>query len=53
MVPVGQIAYLALRTDDLDEAVDLLSRRMDAEVVSMYDRRETYALVRISPFFRE
>lgn len=53
VVPVGQTAYLALRTDDLDEAVDLLSRRMDAEVVSMYDRRETYALVRISPFFRE
>ncbi len=53
VVPVGQTAYLALRTDDLDEAVDTLSRRMDAEVLSTYDRRETYALVRISPFFRE
>lgn len=53
VVPVGQTAYLALRTNDLDEAVDKLSRRMDAEVLSTYDRRETYALVRISPFFRE
>lgn len=53
VVPIGQAAYLALRTNDLDKAVDLLSRRMDAEVINTYNRHETYALVRISPFFRE
>lgn len=53
VVPIGQTAYLALRTGDLDEAVDALSRRMDAEVLSTYEQRGTYALVRISPFFRE
>ena len=51
VVPIGDAAYLAVRTQDLDAELDRLSRRMQAEVVSSFDRRETYALIRISPFF--
>lgn len=49
VVPIGDAAYLAVRTQDLDAELDRLSRRMQAEVVSSFDRRETYALIRISP----
>lgn len=51
VVPVGESAYLAVRTDDLEAVMDKLSRRMHAEVVSSFEKHETYALIRISPFF--
>jgi len=49
MVPVGDSAYLAVRTADLKALVKDLSTRMRAEVISSFSGRATYALIRVSP----
>lgn len=48
MVPVGDEAYLAVRTKDLKALLKDLSTRMRAEVISSFTGRMTYALIRVS-----
>jgi hypothetical protein len=49
MVPIGEKAYLAVRTDDLKALIKDLNLRMHAYVISSYRERGTYALIGISP----
>ena len=51
VVPIGGPAYLAVRTDDLEDLVEGLSSRMNAEVVRSFHERGAYALIRVSPLF--
>jgi len=48
MVPVGDHAYLAVRTDDLDALTKDLTTRMHVRVVSSFDQSKTYALLRVA-----
>jgi len=47
-VPIGEIAYLAASTDDLDDLIEDLGSRMHTELISSYDNGETFALIRLS-----
>lgn len=49
MVPVGEKAYLAVKTDDLKALMKDLNLRMHASVMSSYRDQGTYALIGISP----
>ncbi len=49
MVPVGDSAYLAVRTDDIKDSLKDLSTRMKANLVSSSRQWTTYALIRVAP----
>lgn len=49
MVPVGEKAYLAVRTDDLKALMKDLNLRMHAYVIGTYRERGTYALIKVAP----
>lgn len=48
VVPIGEIAYLAASTDDLEDLIEDLGSRMHTELISSYDNGETFALIRLS-----
>ena len=49
MVPIGEKAYLAVRTDDLKALIKDLNLRMHAYVINAYREQGTYALISIAP----
>ena len=49
IIPIGETAYLAVRTHDLEEFLEDLNTRMDTQLVTSYKARQTYALIKIAP----
>ena len=47
--PIGEKAYLAVRTDDLKALIKDLNLRMHAYVINAYREQGTYALISIAP----
>jgi len=49
VLPIGQNAYLAVNTEDLDDLVTELNEDMPVAVESSYHAESTFALIRIPP----
>ena len=49
IVPIGETAYLAVHTHDLEELLEELNARMETQLITSYKERLTYALIKISP----
>lgn len=48
VVPIGESAYLAATTDDLDDLMERLSSKMHTDLITSYKDGETFALIRLS-----
>jgi len=48
VVPIGQSAYLAATTDDLDKLMEGLNSRMKTDLITSYKDGDTFALIRLS-----
>jgi len=49
IVPIAESSYLATSTTDLDDLLEELNSRMYTQLITSFDARQTYALIKLSP----
>ena len=49
IVPIDENVYLAASTTDLDDLIEELNSRMFTQLITSFDGRQTYALIKLSP----